>query len=208
LVSGLPWHRLTEQIAGRQSMNKETMERWWSGGALGTVIVLVTCAVVGLAAWVRSPALRSATASATPWYVSLGEAEADLAANDTTAALHHWREAYAAAAGSRRSDGLVEIGNFYRRVGVRTGLGQAANARARECYLTALLRARSEGSIDGVLAAGEAFLELGDADMVRRSVHIARELALRDVDPRARQRANMLDARAERAAASSVGYVE
>jgi hypothetical protein len=179
------------------------MDRWSSGGAVGTIIVVLICAIVGLAALVDAPGRRAPSMSLTPWYVHLAQAEADADANDLTAATHHAREAYAAAMASRRSPGLVDVGRLYRRLGERTGLVEAANARARDCYLTALLRARAEGSVDGVLAATEAFLELGDQTLVQRGLAIAREVAARDVDPRASERIAMLGARAARAPAPS-----
>jgi hypothetical protein len=96
----------------------------------------------------------------------------------------------------------VEVGDFYRRLGARAGLADAT-ARARDCYMTALLRARAERSTDGSLKAAEAFLSLGDEAMVQRGLHIVEELAQRDVDPRARERVAMLAARAARAGAAN-----
>jgi hypothetical protein len=138
--------------------------------------------------------------SETPWYVQLAQAEAKLNEGHATAATSYAREAYAAAMRGHRADGLVEVGNFYRRLGARTGLA-ASTDRARECYTTALLRARAEGSTDGVLIAAEAFLSLGDEEMVHRSLHFDEHLAQRDVDSRARERVAMLAARAARAGA-------
>ena len=180
-------------------MSNEATQSWRSGGAAAIVVALVASGVVGLAALADTAALRSAV-SETPWYVHLGQAEARLHEDDVTAATYHAREAYAAAVRGHRADGLVEVGNFYRRLARRAGLADA-NARARECYVTALLRARAEGSTDGALAAAEAFLTLGDEEMVRRGLLFARDLAQRDVDPRAEERVAMLAVRAARARA-------
>jgi hypothetical protein len=166
------------------------------------IVALVAVGVAGLTALTDTAALRSEV-SATPWYVHLAQAEADLDNNDVTSATHDWREAYAAAVRAHRADGLVEVGDFYRRLGARAGLADAT-ARARDCYVTALLRARAERSTDGVLAATEAFLSLGDQEMVQRGLRIAEGLAQRDVDPRARERVTMLAVRAS-AGAPSVG---
>lgn len=180
-------------------MNNEATEWWRSGGAAAVVVALVAGSVAGLTALADTAALRSAV-SETPWYVQLAQAEAKLNEDDVTAATYYAREAYAAAMHGHRADGLVEVGNFHRRLGERPGL-TAATARARECYTTALLRARAEGSTDGVLRAAEAFLSLGDEEMVQRGLHIAERLAQRDVDSRARERVAMLAARAARAGA-------
>jgi hypothetical protein len=179
-------------------MNDEATEWWRSGGAAAVVVGLVAASVAGLTALADTAALRSAV-SETPWYVHLGQAEIELDENDFTAATYHWREAYAAAVRGRRAHGLVEVGNFYRRLGARAGLADAT-ARARDCYMTALLRARAERSTDGVLTAAEAFLSLGDEEMVQRGLVIAEDLARRDIDPRARNRVAMLAARVARAA--------
>ena len=180
-------------------MNNEATEWWRSGGAVAVVVALVAGSVAGLTALADTAALRSSV-SETPWYVLLGRAEARLSEDDVASATYHWHEAYAAALRLHRADGLVEVGDFYRRLGARAGLADATG-RARDCYMTALLRARAERSTDGVLRAAEAFLVLGDEEMVQRGLHIARELAQRDVDPRARERVALLAARAARAGA-------
>ena len=182
-------------------MNNEPTEWWRSGSAVAVAVALVAGGVAGLTALTETAALRS-TVSETPWYVHLAQAQAELAEDNLTAATYHGREAYAAAVRGRRADGLVEIGDFYRRLGARAGLSDAT-ARARDCYMTALLRARAERSTDGSLKAAEAFLSLGDAEMFQRGLHIARGLAQRDVDPRARERVAMLAARAARAGAAN-----
>src|SRR2546425_800656 len=86
-------------------------------------------------------------------------------------------------------------GDLYRRIGARGGFHVAAVARARECYLTALLRARGERSLDGVLRATEAFVDLGDEAVVERGLDIARQVAAHDADPRGRERVELLAAR-------------
>ena len=182
-------------------MNNEATEWWRSGGAAAVVVALVAASVAGLTALADTAALRSAV-SETPWYVQLAQAEAKLNENDITGATYYGREAYAAAMRGHRADGLVEVGNFYRGLGTRTGVA-VSTARARECYVTALLRARAERSTDGVLRAAEAFLSLGDEEMVQRGLRIAEQLAQRDVDSRARERVAMLAARAARAGAAN-----
>ena len=60
--------------------------------------------------------------------------------------------------------------------------------RARRVYLTALLRARRHGSLDGVLAAGEAFGRLGDREVVQQALAVATDMARRSGDDLARRR--------------------
>jgi hypothetical protein len=157
-------------------------------------LVIVTTAMMD------ATAVKAMIVADTPWHVHAGKANAALEADDLGTATYHWREAYVAAVASRRWQGMVEVGDLHRRIGARGGFSGAAAARARECYLTALLRARAEGSIDGVLQATDAFLEIGDDAVVSQGLQIARAVATRDPDPRARERVAMLEARAARSA--------
>jgi len=135
-----------------------------------------------------------ATAAA-PAYVHYQRAEEALAAGDVVKALRHWRHGHAAALASRRWEGLVEAGDLYRRIGARGGFHTDAVARARDCYLTALLRARGERSLDGVLRATDAFVDLDDVAVVEQGLQIARHVAAADPDPRALERVQRLAAR-------------
>jgi len=170
----------------------------WSGWTVVVIgIIALSLLIFGMRAIVDVLATRASSHSA--WHVHLTSAEAELGAGNVTAALHHGRDAYAAARASRRSDGLVEVGDFHRRLAARPGLGASAIARARECYLNALLRARVERSLDGILRATEGFFELGDRDMVEQGLAMARDIARRDPDPKAPGRVHMLSVRAHRA---------
>lgn len=130
-----------------------------------------------------------------PAYVHFQRAEEALAAGDVVLAVRHWREGHAAAIATRRWEGLVEAGDLYRRIGARGSFHTDAVARARDCYLTAMLRARGERSLDGVLRATDAFLALGDDARVEQGLAIARRVAADDPDPRARERVQRLAAR-------------
>ncbi len=164
-----------------------------AAGAFGVVVATVVDARAFMAAVEQAPA-----------YMHYQRADDALAAGDVVRALRHWQEGYAAAVGSRRWEGLVEAGDLYRRIGARGRFEGAL--RARDCYLLALVRARGERSLDGVLRATEAFLDLGDAEPVERGLEIARELAARDADPRARERIERLAARwAARAGRAGAG---
>jgi hypothetical protein len=175
-------------------MNKGFTEIWLAAFAAATALVLVIATVL-----VEGVAVKSTAAADSPWHVHAARASAALEAGQLAAAMQHAQEAYAAAVESRRSDGLVEVGNLYRRLGERGHLGEGAVIRARQCYLTALLRARREGSTDGILRATEAFLDVNDDAMVAQGLKYAREVAARDPDPRAAQRIAMRQARAARA---------
>jgi len=145
-------------------------------------------------------------AAEVPAYVHYQRAEEALAAGDVVRAVRHWREGLAAAMASRRWEGLVEAGNLYRRIGARGGFHTDSVARARDCYRTALLRARGERSLDGVLQATDAFVDLGDDAMVERGLEIARAVASGDPDPLARDRVQRLAARwATRSGRADVG---
>src|SRR2546422_1284226 len=99
-----------------------------------------------------------------------------------------WRDAYAAARRGRHWEGLVAVGDVYRRLGGLGGFKKAAEVKARTIYLGALFRARQEASLDGVLRAAEAFAELGDAPVVEQCLKLARPLAAETRDARADRR--------------------
>jgi len=61
--------------------------------------------------------------------------------------------------------------------------------------LEALFRARSQGSLDGVLRAGEAFAALGDHEVASQAIRIAEGLAAEGNDPYAFSRVRSLSER-------------
>ena len=103
-----------------------------------------------------------------------------LARRDIGAAQRHWHDAYRAALGSRRWEGMIEAGD---------------GARARQAYLTALLRARQQKSLEGVLRTAEAFSGLGDRQVVAQCLRIAERLAAAQHDAAARERVSALSER-------------
>ena len=143
---------------------------------IGVMILLVAAVEVLTAA-------AAAPAGPPPWHVSLARASEAIERNDYPAAARLWHEAYLAAVNARRWDGLVEVADAYRRLGERGGFEQTARARARELYLTALFRARSEGSLDGVLRVAAAFVELEDREATEQCLQIAQRVAERGQDP-------------------------
>lgn len=85
-------------------------------------------------------------------------------------------DAYRLAFGSRRWEPMLAVGDAYRTLG-GDAAGLPAVARAREAYLTALFRARQEGSVDAVLRVASAFETLGDHAVVQQAVVMAKRLA-------------------------------
>lgn len=100
-----------------------------------------------------------------------------LAAGDVPAALRAWHEAYGATLGTRRWEGFAEAGDAYLRIARASGSPAEDISRARDLYLSALFRASSSGSLEGVLRLASAFVELGDDEAAAHSLRIARRLA-------------------------------
>ena len=193
---------MTGSTGKGQAMNQTFRETWVATLLFAAVVMLALTIVI---VTVVDAVAVDASADA-PAYLHYQRAEHALAAGDVVLALRHWREGHAVAMASRRWEGLVEAGDLYRRIGARGGFYTEAEGRARECYLTALLRARGERSLDGVLRATEAFVDLGDAALVERGLEIARQVAVGDPDPRARGRVERLAARwAARAGRAGAG---
>jgi hypothetical protein len=82
---------------------------------------------------------------------------------------------------------MLDAGDFAVRIGDTGGLRGPAAARARGSYLTALFRARRDGSIDGVLRAAEAFAAVGDTDIADQALRVAERL-IANGDAAARER--------------------
>ena len=126
-----------------------------------------------------------------PWTAHIRRMDDALANGDVSLAIRAWQQAYGAALVSSRWEGLVEVGDSLLRIGQTTKLAQASTTIARSAYVTALFRAREDGSLDGVLRATEAFAALGDREVVASSIRIAEDLAA-SADSQARQRVREL----------------
>jgi hypothetical protein len=136
------------------------------------------------------------------WQARLLWVEQAMADGDYVRAELLWRDAYAAALKSRHWEGMVAVADTYRALGARAGFPAPAVAKARQAYLTALFRARSEGSLAGVLITADRFAELGDREVVEQCVRVAKKVAAQSRDPYA---AEHLRAFSERWAASAQG---
>jgi len=119
------------------------------------------------------------------WQAQLLKVEEALARGDLATAEQQWREAYAAALKSQHWLGMVATGDTYRVLGAQAGFRAASVAKARQAYLTALFRARSEGSVEGVLRTAERFAELGDRGVVERCIRVAQRVTEQSRDPQA-----------------------
>jgi len=148
--------------------------------------VAITAALIGAATTYGEKRSGEATP---PWVGPLQRMNTALASKNVTAAEEAWHDAHRAALGSRqRWDGLIEVGEAYLRIGEVANERQAAQPTARRLYLTALLRARQQGSLDGVLRTAEAFAALGDREVVMQCLRVADQVAERARDPQAHAR--------------------
>ncbi|MGH7277414.1 MAG: hypothetical protein ACREJG_01860 [Candidatus Rokuibacteriota bacterium] len=155
-------------------MREPLMLRWYVpvvvAGVSMTVLILITLT----AAEFLTAGLPGAIAEH-EWTVHQARLEETVSRLPAAAADERLRAAHAAAMRTRSWDGLIEVGNAFRRAGAS---GNAdLRGRARVAYLTALLRARKARSVDGVLRAAEGFAELGDAEVAERAFRTAEDLA-------------------------------
>jgi len=130
-----------------------------------------------------------------PWTTYLRQVNEALARKNVSAAVRAWHDAYVTALGSRRWEGMVEVGDAYLRIGDLSGFRKESEAKARRIYLGALFQARAQGSLDGVLRVADAFLVLGDREVVYQCLRIAESLADRGRDASARARVRAFEAR-------------
>jgi hypothetical protein len=140
--------------------------------------------------WLLAPVLLSAmTVTQDVSTDRLDAALSPLAATLTDAsaqrALQDWQEAHRRVMAKGVAEELVEAGDVLRRLGEAHGTPASFDDQAREIYDTALLRARRQESLHGVLRVAEAFAELGDRAAVARALGIARNLAAHDPEGRA-----------------------
>jgi hypothetical protein len=109
---------------------------------------------------------------------SLERMGAALSGNDMSTAIKAWHEAYELALRARRWDGLVACGEAALRLAEASTIKEPwPSMKARELFLGALFRARSAGSVEGVLAAATGFARLGDREVVNHGLKLAQTLA-------------------------------
>lgn len=165
-------------------MTESWSSRWYAPlVALGVAVLVLL--IVALAIVEVLVAAAPAVPEPTGWSAPLERADEALREGDVARAQAWWREARMEALRSGGWEGMIEVGDASRRLGARAGRRRDGEALARDAYMTALLRARREHSVDGVLRAAVAFGELGDRDVVAHAVRIAERQAAQD--PRARE---------------------
>jgi hypothetical protein len=114
------------------------------------------------------------------WTAHLRVLDDALARGDVSAAVRAWHDANAAALASRRWDALVEVGDAFLEIGRATGTPSAAKPNARLAYMAALGRANASKSVDGILRIADAFEKLGDHEVSRQCLKLAKSLAARN----------------------------
>ena len=152
-------------------------------------IVLTVATLLGV---LEVTAERGANSVPSPasssWSTSLHEMEAAIARGDLMAAATSSHQVYRAALATRSWEAFLAAGDGALRLGEATQGRDAAEPDARRLFLAALFLARSQHSLDGVLGATEAFVRLGDHEVVAKGLAIARELAGSDPSSQARVR--------------------
>ena len=172
-------------MSEREGLLTETWaSRWYTPLVILGVAVLVLL-IIALAIVEVLVAATPAVPGPTGWSTPLERADEALRDGDVAQALAWWREARAQALRSGQWEGLIEVGDASRRLGARGGFRHDGEASARDAYMAALLRARRQHSVDGVLRAAVAFGELGDREVAAHAVRIAEHQA--GHDPRARE---------------------
>lgn len=165
-------------------------------GTLGAVLLLGT-------AMMSFAPRRPDDARSGAWTAPLRRMDEALAAGDIRLAERAWHDAYGQALGSRRWEGMVEAGDAALTIRAIAKAQRLAAPAARQAYLTALVRARRQGSVDGVLRTAEAFARLGDGEVVEQALRVARDLG--GVHPGAEARVRGLVDQSTRASEAAHG---
>jgi hypothetical protein len=114
------------------------------------------------------------------WRAHLDIVEKELAHGHVDVAVRAWQDAYGAALASRSWESMIAVGDAFMLIGRASGTARGARMNAREAYLTALIRARRDRSVDGAIRSAEALRELDDRAVVEQGLHIAAQLAAGD----------------------------
>ena len=114
------------------------------------------------------------------WRAYLDVIDRELAQGHVDVAVRAWHDAYGAALASRSWESMIAVGDAFMAIGRASGIPGSARMNAREAYLTALIRARRDGSVDGLIRTAEAFRGLADRPIVEQCLHIATQLAAED----------------------------
>src|SRR5262245_41373018 len=156
---------------GGEPMSKT---RW--GLVLTGAVVLGVTGIVGLSASGSVPfglarVVFVQPESAPAWVQRIALVDEALGRSDLSRAIYEWREAYGAALRTPHSEGLIAVGDRATRIAELAGGSTYFVREAKEVYVQAALRARTERSRDTVLRVAELVERLGDterAGLVRR----------------------------------------
>ena len=140
------------------------------------IVVPLILVALGAAAFVATPRSFAGGREA-PWVAPIRTVDQSLAAGHLGAATRALHAAYREALSSRRWEGMIAYGDAALRVGDASGPRQPWIEKARQAYLMALFRARTDGSVDGVLRAAQAFQNIGDSEIVALALRIADQVA-------------------------------
>jgi hypothetical protein len=137
----------------------------------------------------RESALPGGLTNRAPgWQAHLHVVQQELERGRIDAAVRMWHDAYAAALESRTWEGMIDVGDAFMAIGRAAGTPSGARRNARDAYMVALIRARREGSIDGVLRSTEAFAQIDERVVVEQCLVIADRLAAGDEQAQRRVR--------------------
>jgi hypothetical protein len=162
---------------------KEWLSTRWYTPLVALGVAVLVLLIIALAIVEVLVAAAPPVSLPSGWSIPLERSDDAIREGDVAQALAWWREARMEALRSGRWEGMIDVGDASRRLAARAGLLPDGEALARDAYMTALLRARAEHSVAGVLRAAVAFGELGDHEIVAHAVRIAERQAARD--PRA-----------------------
>lgn len=129
------------------------------------------------------------------WHVHLKLADQSLGQNDVSRALRAWSDAYGAALAVRNWEAMVDVGESALRIGQAARSAAGARSDAHHAYLSALVRARRDRSVEGMVRVAEAFAALGDRPVASYSLEVAARMAAESGDDRALEHVRAAEAR-------------
>jgi hypothetical protein len=132
--------------------------------------------LMGLEVVAQAAAHRAAQVEPPSWRTFIAQVDQALATRDVSVAERAAHDAYTTALTGREWDGLVAAGDAYVRVGDTSRTPDVGRAKARQAYLAAFFRARSEKSLEGVARSAQAFADLGDREVAAQCLKTAEAL--------------------------------
>ena len=111
------------------------------------------------------------------WRAHLDLVEKELERGHVDVAVRVWQDAYGAALASGSWESMLAVGDAFMAIGRAAGSPRGARTNAREAYLSALIRARRDRSVDGAIRSAEAFRRLDDRAVSEQCLHVAAQLA-------------------------------